>query len=73
MRPALLTAPLALLGLIACGDKAEDSDLADDGGTPETASGETAPDFTLIDAAGTSVSLSDTNGTPRLILGTAGW
>ena len=71
MRPALLTAPLVLLGLVACGDKS-DADLAE-GGTPETASGETAPDFTLVDAAGASVSLSDTNGAPRLILGTAAW
>ena len=57
---------LALAALSACGPAIDpDFDAVE--------AGEQAQDFTLIDGSGQLVSLSDTDGVPRLILGTAGW
>jgi len=35
--------------------------------------GNCAPDFTVLDQTGDEVSLSDLDGAPRLIIGTAAW
>ena len=64
MRRGPLSVALTL-GLLACGDKAEDPAV--------TAEGEVAPDFTLVDATGADVSLSDTDGSPRLLLAATAW
>ncbi len=63
---AAMPALAMTLGLLACGDKAE-------GDLPSTAEGELAPDFTLVNATGDEVSLSDTDGSPRLLLAATAW
>ena len=60
------TPTLLALGLVACGAPASDA-------SPSPQAGEAAPDFTLVDDSGALVSLSDSDGAPRLVFGLAGW
>ncbi|MDG1480405.1 MAG: hypothetical protein P8R54_12480 [Myxococcota bacterium] len=77
MRMLLLTTAL----LAACDSKTEDGpDTSDTSDTSDTDSfvegfgvGEVPPDFTLADAAGNLVSLSDFPEQRVMIVGTASW
>jgi peroxiredoxin len=77
---SLLTTALLLALLLAAGCGSDDPAApADDGGTPPpttttgTDVGDEAPDFTLQDAAGGNVTLSELRGQPVLLYFWASW